>query len=63
MPALRDLRVMMPDQIFCAALSHIIKGLHERPGGGLHGLTLISKVDYLRHAADSRHALGLVTTN
>lgn len=43
MPVLRDLRVMMPDTTFRLALPTVIRALHERPDGGLHGLALVCK--------------------
>lgn len=44
MPALRELRVMMPDQQFRLALLEIAAALDQRPIGGLGGLGIICKV-------------------
>jgi hypothetical protein len=44
MPALEDLRVMMPDSTFSEAIVGIVKALNDRPIGGLRGLAIIAKV-------------------
>lgn len=44
LPALDDLRVMMPDSNFKTALVDIIQELDRRPVGGLRGLALVCRV-------------------
>jgi hypothetical protein len=44
MPALEDLRVMMPDSLFKDALLSVIRRLAARQGGGLRGLGIIHRV-------------------
>lgn len=44
LPALEDLRVMMPDQKFVNALPGIVKSLAETNRGGLKGLGIICRV-------------------
>lgn len=44
MPALEDLRVMLPDQTSRHALKDVLKNLADRPIGGLKGLGIIAMV-------------------
>lgn len=50
MSALRELRVMMPDQQFRMALLEIAAALDRRPIGGLGSLGIICKVNTLHVA-------------
>ena len=44
LPALEDLRVMMPDSNFRDALVGILKALDGRPRRGLQGLAIVCRV-------------------
>lgn len=50
MPALQDLRIMMPDALCKDTLLPVIRELDKRPGGGLRGLGIIHRVSL--HRAD-----------
>ena len=55
MPALQDLRVMMPDALLKDALLPVIRKLDSRPGGGLRGLGIIHRVRFAQGETDARH--------